>query len=36
VKVWIFNGEVYGRDALKEDAGLLVGKQSRERAGSRR
>ncbi len=36
VKVWIFNGEVYGKDALKEDAGLLVSKQSSERAGSRR
>jgi small subunit ribosomal protein S3 len=36
VKVWIFHGEVFGREALKEDAGLLVRKQNRERAGARR
>ncbi len=36
VKVWIFHGEVFGREALKEDAGLLVRKQNRERAGVRR
>ncbi len=36
VKVWIFHGEVFGRDANKEDAGLLVSQQGRERAGSRR
>ena len=36
VKVWIFNGEVFGRDATKDDAGLLVSKQGRERTGSRR
>jgi small subunit ribosomal protein S3 len=36
VKVWIFNGEVFGRDAKKEDAGLLLKKQNRERSGSRR
>ena len=35
VKVWIFHGEVYGHD-MKEDAGLLLRKQGREDAGSRR
>ena len=35
VKVWIFNGEVYGNE-MKEDAGLLVKKQGRESGGSRR
>ena len=33
VKVWVFNGEVFGRDT-KEDAGLLVRKK-REQDGSR-
>ena len=36
VKVWIFHGEVFGREDLKEDAGLLVRKQNRERTGARR
>lgn len=31
VKVWVFNGEVFGRDQ-KEDAGLLVKKQRKERS----
>jgi len=31
VKVWVFNGEVFRRDQ-KEDAGLLVKKQRKERA----
>ena len=36
VKVWIFNGEVYGKDFKKEDAGLLVRKQNKDRVGARR
>ena len=36
VKVWIFNGEVYGRESGKEDAGLLVKKQNRDRSAVRR
>ena len=36
VKVWIFNGEVYGRESGKEDAGLLVRKQNRDRSAVRR
>ncbi len=34
VKVWLFHGEILRRDT-KEDAGLLVKKQRRERTGSR-
>lgn len=34
VKVWVFNGEVYGKD-IKEDAGLLV-KSRKDRGSDRR
>ncbi len=34
VKVWVFRGEVYGNEK-KDDAGLLVKKQQREKTGAR-
>jgi small subunit ribosomal protein S3 len=35
VKVWVFHGEIYGKDK-KEDAGLVLSKQPKEKVSTRR